>query len=107
MTDIETIRSALKSLPDAFVYLGDEREPYGHSFANTDKLEALAALERVALGQAVVDAAIRWRNSDVYVHPILDRSAAVKIGVADLCDAINKYDACQQAQAIAKIGEGK
>ena len=96
MTDIDTIRSALKC-------------PHGtDSPDNCDcagATEAIKALERVALGQAVVDAAIRWRNSDVYVHPILDRSAAVKIGVADLCDAINKYDACQQAQAIAKTGE--
>lgn len=43
------------------------------------------------LEQDVINAACRWRAADIYVHPVLDRATAVKVGVADLIDAVQNY----------------
>ena len=54
------------------------------------------------LKDELVSAAMRWYNADIYVHPILDRATAVKVGVADLLDAVqnykNEFDKTQVAQ---------
>ena len=43
------------------------------------------------LREEIIAAAIRWRGADIYVHPILDREQAVKVGAADLIDAVQNY----------------
>ena len=49
------------------------------------------------LEQAVINAALRWYAADIYVHSVLSREQAVKVGVADLIDAVQNYQNLQQA----------
>lgn len=52
------------------------------------------------LADKVITAALRWADADVYVHPVLSREQAVKVGVADLLDAVQNYrNALPPAQA--------
>lgn len=44
-----------------------------------------------ALRDAVVLAACKWHSADIYVHPVLSRAEAVKVGVCDLIDAVQQY----------------
>jgi hypothetical protein len=47
------------------------------------------------LKDEVVWAACRWHAADIYVHPFLDRDQAVKVGVADLIDAVQNWKNAQ------------
>lgn len=47
----------------------------------------------------IVHAACQVVNADTYKHPILSRADAVKAGVSELHDAVNKYHSAQPAQA--------
>ena len=43
------------------------------------------------LRDKLVNAALQWANADIYVHPVLSRDQAVKVGVAELLDAVQNY----------------
>lgn len=49
----------------------------------------------------VVDAAVAYVGSDMYVHPILSREEAVKLGADKLIDAVNKFNSLQGQQKIS------
>lgn len=50
---------------------------------------------------AVVNEACRVIAADSYVHPVLSREDAVKMGVDGLCAAVRRYQGTQQAKAKA------
>lgn len=49
------------------------------------------------LKEELVNAALRWHSADIYVHPVLSRADAVKVGVANLIDAVQNYKNAQPA----------
>ena len=51
--------------------------------------------------QKVIDAACRWHSADIYVHPVLDRAQAVKVGCADLIDAVQDYKNAMAPSQVA------
>lgn len=67
--------------------------------------EALAYLDALekeqGINMRIINAAIGVVNADTYVHPMLSRQDAVKVGVAELYDAVNAYWATQPAATIA------
>ena len=61
----------------------------GYDERVADEIERLRL--EIANRDAVVQAACRWYLADIYVHPVLSRAEAVKVGVADLLDAVQNY----------------
>lgn len=80
--------------PGGVTYVEDIRFP---DFCQCKPEKSLEQLK-----DELVSAAIRWYNADIYVHPVLDRATAIKVGVADLLDAVqnykNEFDKTQVAQ---------
>lgn len=55
-----------------------------------------------ALRDAVVCAACRWHDADIYVHPILDRAEAVRVGAIELIEAVERYKNAQPPAAMER-----
>jgi restriction alleviation protein Lar len=55
--------------------------------------------------EAVISAALYWKNSDIYVHPYLDRHAAITEAEQLLLIALQRYEASQgySSPASSKI----
>lgn len=103
MTMVEKVARAIHAVvqtytPPAVGYSGPGWRSY-----EREARAAIAAM-RVEAMLDVVSAACRVVAADTYKHPMLSREDAVKAGVADLRDAVGRWQAQQPAasQVVAE-----